>query len=109
MIGRCVPLVKLFNHETIWVDGITHIPHTVSMKTFKEILDLWANASELARDMSEKPSTVRKWKARNNIPAHKWLDLIAIADKQGVGPIPLQLLAELAKEAAPVRAPGLVL
>lgn len=53
-------------------------------RTFRDVVLLWPSQAALARDMGEKPSTVRKWALRNSIPADKWARLLIHAKGRGI-------------------------
>ena len=51
--------------------------------TYKSLIKCWPSINQLARDMHEKPDTVRKWHDRNSIPPSKWGALCRAAKKRG--------------------------
>lgn len=55
------------------------------MESFASIIGLWPTAVALGADIDEKPGTVRRWAARNSIPADRWPSLIASAMRRGFG------------------------
>lgn len=54
------------------------------VQSFREIVDQWPTVNDLAADLEEKPSTVRKWKQRNHIPSDRWLELLAHAKRRRI-------------------------
>lgn len=67
------------------------------MRTFKDIIQRWKTAEELAKELGEKGVTVRQWGNRNSIPPEKWLPLIEAAERAGHPEITLELLASIAR------------
>ena len=49
----------------------------------EKVFSIWPNAAQLARDLGEKPSTVRAWRNRKSVPADRDADLIEAARLRG--------------------------
>ncbi|GAB5387162.1 MAG: hypothetical protein Alpg2KO_01300 [Alphaproteobacteria bacterium] len=65
------------------------------MKTTSDLLDLWGNHSQLARQLGVKPMLVPAWKRRNSIPGRYWRPLVEQAVKDGIEGVTLEELALL--------------
>lgn len=65
--------------------------------TFPDVIELWPNAGELARDVGQKRATVKQWKHRKNIPGEYWLPLERAARRRGIENVTLFVLAEIAE------------
>lgn len=65
------------------------------MRTFKDVIQRWKSAEDLARELGEKGVTVRQWGNRNSIPPEKWLGIVQAANRAGFNEITLELLASL--------------
>jgi hypothetical protein len=65
------------------------------------IIDALGGTSKVARACGTSVSTVSTWKARNSIPAERWLALADLARRRGVNGITLETLAELHSRHAP--------
>ncbi len=51
-------------------------------RSFTTIIDGLGGSTTLAREIQVPASRVKKWKARDNIPAYAWPDVIALAASQ---------------------------
>lgn len=54
------------------------------MNTFIDIIKSWPSVSALAKDIHEKPETVKKWRQRGSIPVSKWDAIRSAAEKRGI-------------------------
>jgi len=56
------------------------------MINFRTVMSRWPDnkINNLARDLGEKPDTVRRWEYRNSIPSNKFHALLAAARKRGI-------------------------
>ncbi len=65
------------------------------MDCVRDILLQWGPAKHLAREIGVDSTVIRQWKARGRVPARYWLAIVEIADRQGIGCVTLERLAEL--------------
>ena len=63
------------------------------MQEIRDIFRLWDSLTAMAKDLGEKPDTVRKWRARGRIPEAAWGIIIEKAAKREVLITAAQLLA----------------
>lgn len=68
------------------------------MNTFRDIIKAFGGGASLARQIGEKPVTVRAWGNRNSIPAEHWLDIERAAQANGLSEISVARMAKLAAE-----------
>lgn len=50
----------------------------------QKVFTIWPNAAELAREIGEKPVTVRAWRNRGSIPADRDRVIIEAARSRGI-------------------------
>lgn len=72
----------------------------MSMDSHAEILGLWPSLNDVATDVGARLVAVRKWRARNSIPAEYWLALVQAAERRGISGVTLMLLARIAAGAS---------
>lgn len=65
-------------------------------QSFRDVIELWPQTAELARDLSEPYETVNQWKKRDSVPAWAHSALIRAAAARGFGQVTPELLDELA-------------
>lgn len=70
------------------------------MNTHAEILGLWPSLNDVANDVGARIVAVRKWRARNNIPAEYWLPLVQAAHRRNIRGVTLEILARIAARAS---------
>jgi hypothetical protein len=71
------------------------------MKSFSEIIDRWPSVAEFAADLGVPANHARTMKARNSIPAERWIAVTQAAQTRGIDGITLESLAMLAADRAP--------
>lgn len=64
---------------------------------YKNVIELWPSVTALAKDLGEKPETVKKWKFRNSIPSYHWSRLISAAQGRGYS-LTFEQLSKIAKK-----------
>jgi hypothetical protein len=65
------------------------------MDSFSDVIDAFGGPSKFAVAIGRPPSHGRTMRARNSIPAGRWLRVVDAARKYGVDGISLELLARL--------------
>jgi hypothetical protein len=66
------------------------------MDSFRDVVNCWESAEQLAADLKEKGVTVRQWRNRDSIPPEYWPRLVVAATGRGFSDVTLELLAALA-------------
>ena len=65
------------------------------MNSFSDVIDAFGGPSKFAAAIGRPPSHARTMRARNSIPAGRWLRVVDAARECGVAGISLELLARL--------------
>ncbi|WP_161624998.1 carph-isopro domain-containing protein [Paramagnetospirillum caucaseum] len=92
---------RIGSGNTNHIDLARYASYRIAMKTFADIIALWGTATALAADIGETGLNVRAWRNRNSIPASRWLDVVAAAERRGFEGVTLSLFAHLAARPAP--------
>lgn len=64
------------------------------IRTFRDVIDLWPSAAELALAIGTSAEAVKKWRQRNSIPAEWWMSIVKSAP--GGAHVTADVLASLA-------------
>lgn len=64
--------------------------------SFREVIDLWPQIADLARDLDEPYETVNQWKKRDSVPAWAHSRVVRAAHTRGFKQITHELLDDLA-------------
>lgn len=67
-------------------------------ESFSEVIDLWPSVEDFASDIGVPFHTAKNWRARNSIPAHRWMQVLRAAKKRRL-PINAELLTRVAAAA----------
>lgn len=65
------------------------------MNSHRDIIDLWPDRAELARDARVKYYTVHGWYTRNSIPPEYWCEICHAAKGRGFKDVTTDLLATI--------------
>ena len=71
----------------------------MSIKSFRELVDLWPTAFQMAADIGGNPEMVRKWRQRDAIPPEWWVWILrtTIAKEHEIDAAALTRLAARSK------------
>lgn len=75
----------------------------ITIKSFKQAMDLWPSKLVLAQDLGVLQSRVEKWYFRDNIPAEFWQDMIDVAKRRKLGKLTHEGFGKLAALGRPPR------
>jgi hypothetical protein len=62
------------------------------MRSHKQIIELWPNRADFARDVDVSYQTARQWHARDGIPVRYWPAVIEAARERGLDGVTLEVL-----------------
>lgn len=74
--------------------------------TVRHLLAGWTTSRELANELGVSAAAVRKWRARNRIPARYWPRLAQVAQRHGVDGVSIEALLHLAVTPQPQQKPS---
>jgi hypothetical protein len=68
--------------------------YNLVMRTHQQIIDLWDNRAQFARDVNVDYQTARRWYKSNSIPGKYWLSVEDAAVRRNFPEVSVRSLAE---------------